>query len=154
MREWRNAYHASFWIRSEFAKKSRRAREDMAAYFILSVENADDKGGVSGLDLKELKPCAATANAMRQWGNPRPLKLTDQRWTLITPSARSQSIILSWENSIVDGNIKKMKRSWWWIGHDTSLRSEERNLVSSCQRVVSRTRRQNCAVLTSTVKIR
>jgi len=55
-----------FLDKERVRKNSRRAREYMAAYFILSVENADEKGGVSGLDLKELKPCAATANAMKQ----------------------------------------------------------------------------------------
>ena len=51
-------------------KNSRRAREYMVAYFILSVKEADlgceNLTGISKLTIGELKPCAVSAQNIEQ----------------------------------------------------------------------------------------
>ena len=90
-------------------KNSRRAREYMAAYFILSIDNAADKGGVSELDLKELKPCAATANAIEAMRKTFKTHRSALDFDHSFCKVSINHIVMRKEH--VDGNITKQKKT-------------------------------------------
>ena len=47
-------------------KNSRRAREYMCAYFLLAVSEGKDSTESIGVDIRELKPCAISAQKIEQ----------------------------------------------------------------------------------------